>query len=140
MGAPSETVLTLDEAIQSGRLADFIVQAEAEGVAAARAVSERRAKKKWSKEQFFIVFSPEGTAPPVVVYPTHKSALFAAWHMAKIFPGQRFFVMGSMSRPCVAADEADPDALTGCADDQIWADVPADALRRAINESEASNA
>lgn len=30
-------------------------------------------------------------------------------------------------------DDEDVDALTGCADDQIWADVPIDALRKAAD-------
>lgn len=77
---------------------------------------------------FFIVFSPEGTSAPVVVHKSHKEALAIAWEMARLRPGQTFFVMGSMSRPCVR-QAVDPDAATGCADDQTFADVPVEALR-----------
>lgn len=61
-------------------------------------------KKRWiNPKQFFIVFSPEGETPPLIVHPTHAGALFSAWAMAKLHPGKTFFVMGSMSRPCLAS-------------------------------------
>jgi hypothetical protein len=79
-------------------------------------------KRKRSKHQFFIVFSPEGLAPPKIVHPTHKGAMYAAAQMAKFNPEASFFVMGSMSgRVIPRTEEADPDALTGCADDQTFA-------------------
>src|SRR5260221_11682354 len=106
--------LTLDDAIESGRLDDFVAQAEAEGVAAANVELERPKKKKhWQpKNQFFIVFSPSGETPPVAVHEKHPDALAVAWLMARKHQGQKFFVMGSMSRPClVEAIEAAPEQV-----------------------------
>lgn len=105
----SKTELSLDEAIQSERLDDFIAQAEAAGVAAADAELERPAKKKkhWhNPKQFYIVFSPDGETPPKVVHPTHKGALVAAVRMARFHPDKSFFVMGSMSARVVPREEA----------------------------------
>lgn len=49
--------------------------------------------------KFFIVFSPEGTAPPVKVYATHPEAKGIAHCMAKLHPEKTFFVMQSSSKP-----------------------------------------
>lgn len=56
-------------------------------------------------ETFFIIYSPEGETPPKVTHATHKEALGIAHNMAKLHPGQTFFVMKSASRP-VAKDVA----------------------------------
>jgi hypothetical protein len=58
---------------------------------------------RYLKKQFFIVFSPEGAAPPKIMHSSHKAALYAAVQMAKINPDASFFVMGSMSKPVTAA-------------------------------------
>lgn len=60
------------------------------------------------KKQFFIVFSPEGAAPPKVVHSTHKGALFAAAQMAGRNPEASFFVMGSMSARAKPREQAPP--------------------------------
>ena len=104
MAGVEAVALTLDDAIQTGRLDEFIAQAEAEGVAAARA-EERKPKKKKHRnnpKQFFIVFAPTGETPPAKVHAHHSDALWVAWAMAKHNPGVEFFVMGSMSKPCLA--------------------------------------
>lgn len=56
---------------------------------------------------FFIVFSPEGAAPPARVHKTHKEAFAIAHEMAKRHPGQGFHVMKSASRAIVAEAAAD---------------------------------
>lgn len=62
-------------------------------------------KRRFNPKQFFIVFSPEGETAPVVVHETHKAAMNAAYAMAAKHPQAKFFVMGSLSRPCTAANE-----------------------------------
>lgn len=59
---------------------------------------------------FFIVYSPEGEAPPRVQHKNHGAAMHQAARLAKANPGRRFFVMRTASRPLVvelaAADMA----------------------------------
>lgn len=46
----------------------------------------------------YIVFSPEGPTPPVVVHQSHKEALGVAYRMANAHRGQSFHVMKSCSK------------------------------------------
>jgi hypothetical protein len=48
--------------------------------------------------KLFIVFSPEGPTAPVKTHPSHREAAAIAWHMAKLHPGQTFFVMKTAGR------------------------------------------
>jgi hypothetical protein len=58
----------------------------------------------------YIVWSPEGETPPKVSYETHGKACAIAWHMAKLNPGQKFFVMGRAGLPALVEREEIPDA------------------------------
>ena len=50
-------------------------------------------------ERKYIVWSPQGQTPPVVPLDTHKQAFRAANGMAKLHPGQDFYVMVTASKP-----------------------------------------
>ena len=50
-------------------------------------------------EPFYIVFSPEGDAPPRITHTTHKAAHFAARAMAQLHKGQTFYVMRRAGSP-----------------------------------------
>lgn len=58
---------------------------------------------------FFIVYSPEGEAPPRVQHKNHGAAMHQAARLAKANPGRRFFVMRTASRPLMV----EPDAADG---------------------------
>lgn len=51
-----------------------------------------------ARPQFFIIFSPTGPTPPVVMYSSHTAAFGVAHRMAAEHPGQDFHVMASASR------------------------------------------
>ena len=54
----------------------------------------------------YIVFSPDGPTPPVVVHQSHKQALGVAYRMANAHRGQTFHVMKSCSKAITkAADQ-----------------------------------
>lgn len=60
-------------------------------------------KRKSRKEQFFFVFSPDSATPPTALHVTHGRAYVAALRLATRYPGQKFFVVGSMSGPITAS-------------------------------------
>lgn len=47
--------------------------------------------------KFFMVWSPEGSNPPRVRHTTNEEAVKAAEEMARLHPGQQFYVMQAQS-------------------------------------------
>lgn len=77
----------------------------------------------------FIVYSPEGEAPPRIHHKSHKAAFHQAHRLAKSNPGRRFFVMKMASNQImVPADAKDcqteaEEALTKRLGDDLGGEV-----------------
>ena len=50
------------------------------------------------KDDMYIVFSPTGPTPPMVIHKSHGAAFSACHFMAARHPDQKFFVMKRASR------------------------------------------
>lgn len=56
---------------------------------------------KPDKKGLYIVWSPNGEAPPKVAHESHNAACHAAWMMAKQYPGQTFYIMRRAGKPAL---------------------------------------
>lgn len=70
------------------------------------ALSAPEAPPATPEGKFFTVFSPQGAAPAKVHHATKGAAIWAARRMAKLNPGQTFYVMKSASQGFTAGPVA----------------------------------